>query len=76
MKKMKKKKLWVIKYTEDNKKEEYFDGSSLTQKLNKAYVFDNKYIATQLTDYWNGIEHCNYYSVVCVTSKKSVKICA
>jgi len=40
----------------------YFDGLMLSEGENKAYLFDNEYIATQLKQFWSDAQ--GWYEII------------
>jgi len=71
---------WVLRFKSVNSLPEfngmYFNGNCLTKSLDKAYVFDNRYIAIQLKANWS--KDSNTYDIVPVevttTTKKKIQI--
>lgn len=66
---------WIVSVANQNGTVEFFDGDATTKNMNKAYVFNNFYVANTVCCWWNQqagkIEH---YEAILVNIEKSKKI--
>ena len=70
---MKQKHGWVVVF--DNYSPlEYFNGTTLSQDLNKAYVFDNFNVAITVCNWWNYQSQNGKYYCEKIVVKHSQKI--